>query len=182
LLKFFYVGRIGHIKGIYWLLQAFTQLDNTKCELHIVGDVSGKEAKAIIRGYRKVANIVFYGKVLPEEVSSLIRGWDVLVHPAIYLEVFGLNISEALLAGKPVIATRCGGAEMQVEDNVNGLLIAPNEVEALKEAMQRMLEHPEEVQRMAVKAPDKVVSLTEHVHQLLDCYRSLDSRIGVVSL
>ena len=165
--KFFYIGRIGHIKGAHLLLKAFSQLEASRCELHIVGDIKGKYEQNLVKQYKNHPNIFFHGKVQPEEVTKQIRQWDVLVHPAIYLEVFGLNISEALSENKPVIATRCGGAEMQITDKGNGLLIEPNNIGELKNAMQWMIGHPEERQKMAKLAPEKVISKEEHVRKIL---------------
>ncbi|MDR0232738.1 MAG: glycosyltransferase family 4 protein [Dysgonamonadaceae bacterium] len=169
-LKFFYVGRIGHIKGIHLLLKAFSQLDTSLCELHLVGDIKGKCEQKWVKQYKHCSNIFFHGKIQPDEVAKCIQQWDVLVHPAIYLEVFGLNISEALSEGKPVIATRCGGAEMQIQDKINGLLIEPNNIDELKNAMQWMIDHPAERKKMAKLAPEKVISMEEHVKDLLDVY------------
>jgi glycosyltransferase involved in cell wall biosynthesis len=169
-IKFFYVGRIGLIKGIHHLLNAFSQLDASACELHIIGDISGGDEQKIIRKYRKKDNIFFYGKINPEEVSSFIYNFDVLVHPTICLEVFGLNIGEALLEGKPVIATRCGGPEMQIQHGENGLLIEPNNVNELREAMQWMMKHPEEIKRMSGNTTKHVVLMNEHVKKLVSLW------------
>jgi len=164
--KFFYVGRLGYIKGIHILLQAFSQLNSSRCELHLIGDISGKYEKNLVKKYRKHSNITFHGKINPDEVLSYIQQFDVLVHPTICLEIFGLNIAEALSQGKPVIATRCGGAEMQIQDKGNGLLIEPNNVTALKEAMQWMMEHLEERVRMQKRASLGVIGIEEHVKEL----------------
>jgi glycosyltransferase involved in cell wall biosynthesis len=172
-IKFFYVGRIGLIKGIHHLLNAFSQLDASTCELHIIGDISGRDEQKIIRKYRKKDNIIFHGKLEPEGVSSCIRNFDVLVHPTICLEVFGLNIGEALLEGKPVIATRCGGPEMQIEDKKSGLLIEPNNVKALQDAMQWMINHPEEVEKMSGNTMNYMVPMDEHVRKLVSLYKNM---------
>ena len=68
----------------------------------------------------------------------MIKSYHIAVSVPIYLEVFGLNIAEALAMGKPVLATRCGGAEMQIEDGVNGWLVEPNNIKALTQKMQEI--------------------------------------------
>jgi Glycosyltransferase len=171
--KFFYVGRLGYIKGIHILLQAFTQLDPSKCELHLIGDISGKYEKNLVKKYRKHSNIIFYGKINPDEVLSYIQQFDVLVHSTICLEIFGLNIAEALSQSKPVIATRCGGAEMQIQDKENGLLIEPNNTEAIRKAMQCFIDNPNEIKRMSLNAPVNVISREEHVKRLVTRYNDL---------
>jgi glycosyltransferase involved in cell wall biosynthesis len=47
-----------------------------------------------------------------------------VVQPS-HSEGFGLAVLEAMAAAKPVIATRSGGPEDIVEDNISGLLVAP---------------------------------------------------------
>ncbi len=169
-IKFFYVGRIGYIKGIHILLDAFSKLKTDECELHLIGEYKGKYGQDLIKKYIHSKNIYFHGKIPPEQVSSRIQEYDVLVHPAIYLEVFGLNIAEALAEGKPVIATRCGGAEMQIKDGENGLLINPNNVEELLHAMTWVIDHPEELKQMSEKAPEGVISIHEHAKTIIKIY------------
>ncbi|KAK6222228.1 clock-controlled gene-9 protein (glycosyl transferase group 1) [Colletotrichum tabaci] len=46
-------------------------------------------------------------------------------------EGFEVKVSEALHAGRPVIATRAGGIPLQVKDNVNGFLVEPGDFKAV---------------------------------------------------
>lgn len=171
--KFFCVGRICYIKGVHVLLKAFTQLDKTKCELHLIGAVDNKYASKLMRKYKSQENVIFHGKITPEKLVNEILKYDVLVHPTICMEIYGLNIAEALSVGKPVIATRCGGAEMQITDGVNGLLVEPNDVVALQEAMKWVVEHPHEVKEMSEEAPKGVVSIKGHVKKIKEIYNQL---------
>ncbi|GHU69620.1 hypothetical protein FACS189413_08820 [Bacteroidia bacterium] len=181
-LKFFYVGRIAYIKGIHLLLKAFvksaedSRLRGNDTELHLIGNIQGEYAQKLQKKYKNHPRIIFHGKIQPDEVSKLIESFDILVHPAICLEIFGLDISEALLQGKPVIATRCGGAEMQIEDKKNGLLIEPNQIEALKIAMRWMIDHPDERRKMAENAPQKVILMDEHIKNIVYLYEKLQCK------
>ena len=172
-IKFFYVGRIGYIKGIHILLEAFAKLKTEVCELHVIGDIKNRYAKKLIEKYSRNKNIVFHGKVAPEVVALKIKEYDILIHPTICMEIFGLNIAEALAEGKPVIATRCGGAEMQIKESENGLLIAPNSVEELLHAMDWAINHPEDINRMSKNAPLGVISMSEHVKTIEKIYHNL---------
>ena len=169
-LKFFYLGRIGRVKGIHILLKAFIRLNPNECELHLIGDNKGKYECDLIKKHAHYKNIFFHGKIPPESVNSRIKEYDILVHPAICLEVFGLNISEALAEGKPVIATRCGGAEMQIREGENGLLVNPNNEEELFCAMNWVIRHPEDVKLMSEKASVGVISMQKHVEKLCEIY------------
>ena len=141
-IKFFYVGRICYVKGLHVLLKAFSLIDNPHVELHLIGGAGNKSErryeKKLKRKYASDSRIVWHGKVAPEQVFDVIKTFHIAVSVPIYLEVFGLNIAEALAMGKPVLATRCGGAEMQIEDGVNGWLVEPNDVNALTRKIQEI--------------------------------------------
>jgi glycosyltransferase involved in cell wall biosynthesis len=94
---------------------------------------------------------------------------DIMIHPAISMEIYGLNIAETLALGIPVIATRCGGAEMQVRDGKNGYLVEPNDVEALKDTILKFMRNP----KALTVAPGDVFSIEIHVEQLIKTYEAL---------
>jgi glycosyltransferase involved in cell wall biosynthesis len=51
-------------------------------------------------------------------------------------------VLEALAAGVPVVATRCGGIPDQVREGVDGLLVEPDDAESFAAAMRRLLVDP----------------------------------------
>ncbi len=177
-IKFFYLGRICYVKGIHVLLQAFHALRASDVELHLIGGAGNKEeCRYMIRlqkKYHKDSRIVWHGKVSPEQVSDKIKNMHVSIAPSICLETFGLNIAESLAMGKPVIATRCGGAEMQIENGVNGWLIASNDVEALKSKMEDIIRDSSVMH--LVRMNKGVVSIGEHCRSLLELYNRLITR------
>jgi len=177
-IRFFYVGRICYVKGIHVLLQAFHALRESGVELHLIGGVGNKgECKYMTRlqkKYHKDSRIVWHGKVNPEQVPDEIKNMHVSLSPSIVLEIFGLNIAESLAMGKPVIATRCGGAEMQIEDGVNGWLVTPNSAEALKNKMEDIILDSSVVHLMGVNKG--VVSIGRHCGMLLELYNQLISK------
>jgi L-malate glycosyltransferase len=67
------------------------------------------------------------------------RNCDFFVQPSLQ-ETFGVVYIEAMACGKPVIATNAGGPEEIVSDET-GILVPPEDVEALKEAINYMLDN-----------------------------------------
>lgn len=174
-IKFFYVGRICYVKGLHVLLQAFSLVNNPHIELHLIGGIGNKTERRyehqLKKQYASDPRIIWHGKVAPEQIFNTIQDFHVLVHPTICLEIFGLNIAEALAMGKPVLATRCGGAEMQIEEGVNGWLVEPNDVEELTKKIQEIAIHfnhhkPE-------NSTSKVISIQEHCKSLIRLYEEV---------
>lgn len=174
-IKFFYVGRICYVKGIHVLLEAFNQLSNQEtAELHLIGGTGNKTEKQYMKHLQKKyasnKNIIWHGKVNPDKIYNMIQEYHIQIHPTICLEVFGLNIAEALAMGKPVLATRCGGAEMQIEDEINGWLINPNDTTALRDKMEEIIDNRYQIKTMLSNTTTKVISIREHVDKLNEIY------------
>jgi glycosyltransferase involved in cell wall biosynthesis len=68
------------------------------------------------------------------------KSMDIIVHTSTAPEPFGLVIVEAMLASKPVIATRGGGPAEIIEDGTSGLLVSPGSVPELQVALERLLQ------------------------------------------
>ena len=171
-IRFFYVGRICHIKGVHILLQAFNSIKNSnRAELHIIGGTGTKSEQRYMQNLQqhyKSPNIVWHGKVPADKVFETIKDYDVMVHPTICMEIFGLNIAEALAMDKPVLATRCGGAEMQIQEGVNGWLVAPNDIQALRTKMEEIVEQGVTIDTTVLH--ENVISINEHVKELIRVY------------
>lgn len=174
-IKFFYIGRICYVKGLHILLQAFSLLRNPNAELHLIGGTGNKAEKryetALKKRFASDQRIVWHGKVAPEDVYEQVRDYHVEVHPTICLEIFGLNIAEALAMGKPVLASRCGGAEMQIEDGVNGWLVAPNDVGALTKKLQEILANFTNYD--SGLSTQRVISISQHCKALMQIYEEV---------
>ena len=166
-IEFYYVGRINYAKGIHVMLKAFLKIDNPDIRLHIIGGTGNKTEqrymKMLQKKYQRDSRIIWHGKVPYEQLDRIVKNFQCLIHPTICLEVFGLDISEALMQHKYIIATRCGGAEMQIRNDKYGILVPPNSVESMKEAMLRYIDSPR-------KSECIVESITSHINKLYTLY------------
>lgn len=135
-LRFLSLALMTENKGQKDLLKAFRQVANAgiSAELWLAGDGpirSELEQLAIDLGIAD--QVRFPGLISPDDVPALLQEADVMVISSHY-ETFGVVAAEALMAGLPVIATRCGGPECIVGEG-DGLLVPPKQPEALAEAM-----------------------------------------------
>lgn len=171
-LRFVFIGRINRVKGLHILLQACARLPLGSYELHVVGYPSTRQEKRYYDGLRRkysLKNMIWHGYKLADDVAKILCVCDVMIHPAICLEVYGLTIAESLSVGRPVIATRCGGPEIQIQDGINGVLIPPNDSHALVQTMKRLIDQPELVQSMADNI-EKVNDIAAHIVEIEKIY------------
>lgn len=126
-------------KNIIGLLKGFKQAVNTNERLHltIVGDGPDRvKIKQKATELNILNNVSFLGRKTQPEVQKLLHDYDFYVCNS-NVETFGMTVAEALMAGKPVICTRCGGPESFVNSN-NGLLVDINNEEVLSQAILKM--------------------------------------------
>ena len=82
--------------------------------------------------------------------------FDVFVLPSRF-EAFGLSILEAMLAELPVVASNVGGIPELVVHGDTGLLVPPDDAEALAEAIREALE-PETAARLGRQGRERAVA------------------------
>lgn len=129
-----FVGRLVATKGLATLLDALAMAPRVRVV------VAGKgpqrrwlEARARWLGLQ--GRVRFAGFVPEEEKIRLVASARFLVHPARW-ESLGHAVVEAMLLGKPVVATRAGGLPEAV--GYGGLLVEPGDARALAEAMSKL--------------------------------------------
>ena len=82
---------------------------------------------------------------------------DVVVLPSRY-ESFGLVMVEAMMHGKPLVSTDTSGVREVVRNEVDGLLVAPGDVDQLERAIRRILDDPADAARLGRAARERFVS------------------------
>jgi glycosyltransferase involved in cell wall biosynthesis len=73
------------------------------------------------------------------DIVPLLFRIDLVVHCSTSPEPFGRVIVEAMLAGRPVVAAKAGGALEIVKDHETGLLVEPSDSHALARAIHELL-------------------------------------------
>lgn len=89
-------------------------------------------------------------------VNALQRRADVVVQKSLR-EGFGLTVAEAMWKGRPVVASRVGGIQDQIDNGVNGVLIDdPSDLAAFGAAVRRLLDDPALADRLGQAARVRV--------------------------
>lgn len=170
------VCRLVPAKGLDILLRACAVLKQKghPFVLHIIGDGPiREELEKLAVELDLYDDIIFYGYMLhPEEFMPF---FDVFVLPS-RAEAFGSVFAEAALCWLALVGTNVGGIAEQIDDGVNGLLVPPEDPEALAEALEKVLTDPDYRYHLARAGWDKakkVYSLQRVIAQLKKVYISM---------
>ena len=144
-------GRLSPWKGQHILLDALSSIPNA--QVVIVGDaLFGEESYAASLKARAEKTDI-HGRVnflgFRRDIPALMKSMDIIVHASTSPEPFGLVIVEGMLSGKPVIATRAGGAAEIIEDKKSGLLVSPGSVPEMRSALLSLIANADDVKRLA---------------------------------
>jgi glycosyltransferase involved in cell wall biosynthesis len=153
-------GKLNPGKGIFPLLTAVHQVSKNqpKIKLLFVGDGPSRDQleqeaqqlslqdDVIITGFR-------------EDMNRMYAVIDIFILPSICQEAFGMVLVEAMAMGKPVIGTAVGGIPEIIRHEINGLLVAPQDPDALATAIMRYLSDKDFSQTMATAAFNTVATI-----------------------
>jgi phosphatidylinositol alpha-1,6-mannosyltransferase len=143
------VGRLVPRKGIDTVLRALALLQPRMPQIHyqIVGDGPDRaRLESLVETLGLSSRVDFAGRVPDAALPDHYRDAHVFVMPAREeeqgrsVEGFGIVYLEASASGLPVVAGRSGGAVEAVRAGETGLLVEPDDPQALAEALWRLLQ------------------------------------------
>jgi len=100
---------------------------------------------------RRMKDLVEFVGFTPDVDSELANG-DIFVLPSLVREGTPTSILEAMQIGLPVVASRVGGIDEVVEDQVTGLLFEPNDLQGLVARLRWTLQNPGAAEEIAIRA------------------------------
>jgi phosphatidyl-myo-inositol alpha-mannosyltransferase len=131
-LKIVFVGQAVERKGLPVLLRAFEALrGQVGAELTIVGATAEEIEPLLV----DMTGVDALGRVDDEARQAALAAGDVLAAPSLGGESFGMVLTEAFAAGRPVVASDIAGYRGVVTDGVDGLLIPRGDATALAETL-----------------------------------------------
>jgi glycosyltransferase involved in cell wall biosynthesis len=141
-----FVGVLERYKNVDGLLAAWPLVARRVpgARLHVVG--RGTLAPLVER-----SGVDWTPQLPAEQVAGALDAASLLVLPS-RSEGMGRVVIEALLRGRPVVATAVGGIRDLVRDGENGVLAATTAPEALADALCRVLEDRAQLERLAAAA------------------------------
>jgi len=129
-------------KGHEDLIDAVRPMLAERPNLHIVMAGDGPwfdKIKNIVDGLGISDRIHLLG--FRTDIPNVLRGCDFFVLPT-HQEALGQSYIEAMAAGLPVIGTDVDGVPELITHGVNGLLVPPHDIAALRAAIARLIDNP----------------------------------------
>ena len=134
-------SRLARWKGQHVALEALADLPDLS--LVIAGnamfgeDAYAAELAAMVDRLGLGDRVRFLGR--RDDVMALMQAVDVVIHPSVDPEPFGLTLVEAMFAGTPVVASDAGAAGEIVTDGETGYLFTPGNPACLAASVRRAL-------------------------------------------
>jgi glycosyltransferase involved in cell wall biosynthesis len=149
------VGAVVPRKGFDVLIAALAKLGGRRWRLVIAGDRTrspdtAARLDADIARLGLAGRVEILGPIAPERLGALYSAADLFVLPSRF-EGYGMAYAEAIAHGVPVVGTNAGAIPDTVPAGA-GILLPPDDVEALAGTLRRLIDDPAERQRLAAGA------------------------------
>lgn len=178
-----YLSRVSPAKGLDVLVEAFCLLDRTsEAILAVAGELAPqnrrfwKEQNSCLRDAGLIDRLDYVSEIDPGGKVEFLKNCSVFCLPARYAEQRAIAVLEAMAAGVPVILPDRGVFPELIDLTGGGLLVPPDDAQALAEAVARLRDDPDEADRLGQAAASGIVqhfSAEEMTRQTLEVYEAL---------
>jgi len=165
----FLLGRLNEARKVDVLLQALQIVSDRGMgvSLVIVGDGGERNSQVEMADKLELDNIFFEGAIYDEkELSKYFYICDIFVTPG----VSSLAIKMAMLFGKPVITVDYGLEVHAVQEGFNGYIFPMDDVEALAEKIQMLLQSDELMMRIG-EGGRSTIRDSININQMIEGFR-----------
>jgi phosphatidylinositol alpha-mannosyltransferase len=152
-LRIVFVGQAVERKGLPVLLRAFEALRaHVPAELTIVGASQDEIAPMLMDG----GGVTALGRIDDDARHAVVLDADLLCAPSLGGESFGMVLTEAFAAGRPVVASDIAGYRDVVTDGVDGLLVPRGDAMRLAETLRDLALDGDRTARLGAAAARSV--------------------------
>jgi glycosyltransferase involved in cell wall biosynthesis len=178
--RLLFLGRLGERKGTFDLVRAFARIGGRypRAVLTCAGDGAVEEVGALARELGLGERVMCPGWLSVEQARGALAGAQIFVLPS-YAEGVPMALLEAMARGLAIVTTPVGGIPAVIESERDGLLVPPGDIEALADALSRLLADEELRARLGRAARERIArefSLDASIERLAALYR----RFGLV--
>lgn len=138
-----FLGRLSHEKGVFDLLNALARIATAHpaARLLLGGEGNAGAVRRELRTLGLDGRVELLGWVDGDAKDRLLAGASVFALPS-FVEGMPVCVLEAMTHGVPVVVSDAGGMPDMVGHGVEGLVVPAGDVDALAEALTRLLDDP----------------------------------------
>jgi glycosyltransferase involved in cell wall biosynthesis len=160
-IKIFYGGSFGQKDGLIYLIQAFDEVNTVypDVELILTGLGNKQDMDNILEQVEKCANkknILYKGFLDTATYYTLLNECDIFCMTRVNSKFanagFPFKLGEFLASGKAVVATSVGDVPNYLFNDINALLIQPDSVDEIIDALIILIENPEKRETLGIQA------------------------------
>ena len=187
-----YFARVAPEKGLHVLSEAYVRFrrrtGNARIALQVAGYLAPNhrdylaESHDILKRAGFGDEFTYHGALDRDGKQAFLRGLDVLSVPATYDEPKGMFLLEAMASGVPVVQPRRGSFTEMVEKTGGGLLVAPDNTQAIADGLHQLWADRALSARLASDAFDGArthYTVAASTTRLVDVYERVVRRAGV---
>lgn len=171
-------GRLVKEKGHEYFFSALKGLKNklyyNSVGFYIIGDGVLRESIRQQVAALESSNIFILGNLKQQELFKYLYNSSIVVVPSVS-EGFGMIVGEAMAMGKPILSTNVGGIPDLIDNNVNGIMVAPKNADALCVQIDKLLMAPDLRERLGRAAAKKALLFDDEriSRELIEKYQQL---------
>ena len=173
-----FMGRLEPMKAVDLFPEMLAKLREKYPKLKFMMTGEGSLREVLLEEFESMGvtdNVEYLGVVEIDRIPELINKSRIFIYPS-REEPFGLSILEAMACEVPVIASNVFGPGEIITQDTDGLLVPPDNIEALIESVQVLLEDEKLRRTLGSNARKTVTSkfdISSHFDQLIALYKKL---------
>ena len=177
------LARLEPVKGHSYLFEAARALRDEGRDIRVLvaGTGSGEdELRRLCRTLELEDTVIFAGFV--PQVPDVLGLMDLQVNASWGTEATSLSLLEGMSMGLPAAVSDYGGNPGVITDGVNGLIFPARDSAALKQAVTRLMDGPEEMQALRAGAErvfNEKFTVRQYARNIEGVYRGLMNKRGV---
>jgi len=176
-----HVGRLDFNKDLHTLVRAFREVADCEPEARLLIVGNGpleKGLRSLVSGAGLAGRVRLLGSLPRRKLIETYLASDVVLLSSL-MEGFGIVLVEGMAAGRPCIATRCGGTAEVIEEGVTGRTVPVRDAGAMSRAILEVISEPTLARRYGRagrRRVERLFDLSEIVRRTADVYRTIGNR------
>jgi glycosyltransferase involved in cell wall biosynthesis len=143
------LGRLDWTKGFHIPVASLEGVRGLSIVLDIFAAVQseGEYGASLRESVSRDSRVRILPALRPADVIDVIREYDLVLVPSLWLETGPLVVLDAFAAGVPVVGSALGGISERVRDGVDGRLLEPGSIDGWRKEFQKLVADPSIVER-----------------------------------